>query len=284
MSEMNPENAAAPGPAASSPADQAIAHSPTGSLSQADRQTLQDAVRRLQNSRGIVIRGADLVAGLLGSAAAFGWRGLKLSPDITTKLRGIAEMALRRAFDVAVLGVESGGWTATPRQGRGVAGTSGALGGFLGMAGLLPDATLTTLLVMRSIATIACEEGEDMSDAASRQACLEVFAFGTPSLDQAEEGDAGYWSARMLMHGRPLMILFSEVAGRYGLRISEKFALQAVPLVGAAGGALVNTVFLDHYRNLARVHFTIRRLERRYGTADVRATAQQMAQDMRLAA
>jgi len=257
---------------------------PPGTLSAADRQELLEAVRRLQNSRGLVIRGADLLAGLLGSAASFGWRGLKLSPAVTGKLRGIAEVALRRAFDVAVLGVETGGWVATPRQGRIIAAASGAVGGFLGMAGFLPDATLTTLLVMRSIATIAREEGEDMGDAGARQACLEVFAFGSPSLDAAEEGDAGYWSARMLMHGRPLMMLFSEVAGRYGLRISEKLAVQAVPIVGAASGALVNTVFLDHYRNLARVHFTIRRLERRYGTGDVRATAQQMAQDMRLAA
>jgi hypothetical protein len=66
--------------------------------------------------------------------------------------------------------------------------------------------------------------------------------------------------------------------------MSEKFALQAVPLVGAAGGALVNTMFLSHYRNLARVHFTIRRLERRYGPSNIRAVAQELARSTRLAA
>jgi hypothetical protein len=253
-------------------------------LSVEDEAVLREAVRRLQNSRGLVIRGADLLAGLLGSAAALGWRRLHVAPAITGKLRGIAEVALRRAFDVAVLGVQSGGWVATPGQGRMIVAASGAMGGFLGMAGFLPDATLTTLLVMRAIAAIAREEGEDMADPEARQACLEVFAFGSPSLDSAEDSEAGYWTARMMMQGRPMMMIFSEVAARYGVRMSEKFSLQAVPLIGAAGGAVVNTVFLNHYRNLARVHFTIRRLERRYGSAEVRSTAAEMARGMRLSA
>ena len=48
---------------------------------------------------------------------------------------------------------------------------------------------------------------------------------------------------------------------------------QAAPVVGAAGGALVNTAFLAHFRTLARGHFTVRRLERRYGAEAVRAAA-----------
>lgn len=257
---------------------------PSSPLSADDAAVLRDAVKRLQDSRGLLIRGADLLAGWLGSAAALGWRRLNVSPTVGAKLRGIAEVALRRAFDVAVVGVESGGWTATAGQGRMIAAATGAVGGFIGMAGFLPDATLNTLLIMRSIATIAQEEGEDMSDPEARQACLEVFAFGSPALDGADESDTGYWTARMMMHGRPLMMIFSEVASRYGLRMSEKFALQAVPLVGAAGGALVNTMFLSHYRNLARVHFTIRRLERRYGPSNIRAVAQELARSTRLAA
>jgi len=38
--------------------------------------------------------------------------------------------------------------------------------------------------------------------------------------------------------------------------------------VGAAGGALVNTLFIDHFQNMARGHFIVRRLEKEYG-ADV---------------
>jgi len=46
--------------------------------------------------------------------------------------------------------------------------------------------------------------------------------------------------------------------------VSEKVAAQAVPLIGAAGGALINTIFIDHFQNMARGHFIIRRLERLY--------------------
>jgi hypothetical protein len=65
-------------------------------------------------------------------------------------------------------------------------------------------------------------------------------------------------------------MLLSEAASAYGLRLSQKLALQAVPLVGAAGGALVNGSFMAHYEDLARAHFTIRRIERIYGAAAVR--------------
>jgi len=42
-----------------------------------------------------------------------------------------------------------------------------------------------------------------------------------------------------------------------------------VPVVGAAGGLLVNSVFMDHFQNMARGHFIVRRLERVYGMAAV---------------
>jgi hypothetical protein len=55
------------------------------------------------------------------------------------------------------------------------------------------------------------------------------------------------------------------VASRFGITVSEKLAAQAVPIVGAVGGALINSLFLDHFQGMARGHFIIRRLERTYG-------------------
>ncbi|MBW2614674.1 MAG: EcsC family protein, partial [Deltaproteobacteria bacterium] len=46
-------------------------------------------------------------------------------------------------------------------------------------------------------------------------------------------------------------------------------AAQAVPIIGAAGGALINTIFIDHFQDMARGHFIVRRLERVYGTDEV---------------
>ena len=240
-------------------------------------------MRRLRGSRGVVVRAADLLASTLGPAASLGLRQLSVPPALVGKVQGLAEAALRRAFDLAILGVRPRGrWRARlgARMGRATVAASGAVGGFAGLSGFLPDVTLTTLLIMRRIAVIAVEEGENLSTEDARAACLEVFAFDAgepsslhgPASPKGGPGDAEirYWTARLVLQGRPLVLLLSEIAASYGLRISQKLALQAVPLIGAAGGAVVNSVFLDHYQTLARVHFTIRRLERTYGSGSVR--------------
>jgi hypothetical protein len=43
-----------------------------------------------------------------------------------------------------------------------------------------------------------------------------------------------------------------------------------VPVIGALGGAAVNYAFIDHFQEVARAHFVVRRLERRYGKSAVR--------------
>ncbi|HRZ21620.1 MAG TPA: EcsC family protein, partial [Bacteroidales bacterium] len=51
----------------------------------------------------------------------------------------------------------------------------------------------------------------------------------------------------------------------FGIQITEKAAAQAIPAIGAAGGALINTIFMDHFQDMAKGHFIVRRLERKYG-------------------
>jgi hypothetical protein len=63
-----------------------------------------------------------------------------------------------------------------------------------------------------------------------------------------------------------LVRLIAQIASRFGVVVTQKLAAQAVPLVGALGGA-----FIDHFQEVARAHFVIRRLERRYGKDAVRA-------------
>jgi hypothetical protein len=48
-------------------------------------------------------------------------------------------------------------------------------------------------------------------------------------------------------------------------------AAQAVRAIGAVGGALINLVFIDHFQDMARGHFTVRRLERKYDGVTVKA-------------
>jgi hypothetical protein len=52
--------------------------------------------------------------------------------------------------------------------------------------------------------------------------------------------------------------------------LSEKAAAQVVPVLSAGTGALLNTLFTDHYQAMARGHFIVMRLEDRHGEAMVR--------------
>ncbi|WP_161790546.1 EcsC family protein, partial [Inquilinus limosus] len=64
--------------------------------------------------------------------------------------------------------------------------------------------------------------------------------------------------------------LVSMVAARFSGPVLLKLSAQAAPVLGAAAGAAVNLAFLEHFRRLARAHFTVRRLERTHGPAAVR--------------
>ena len=65
--------------------------------------------------------------------------------------------------------------------------------------------------------------------------------------------------------------LLAQIGARFGVVVSQKVAAQAVPVIGAIGGAAVNAAFIDHFQTLARGHFNVRRLERTYGKGTVRA-------------
>ena len=53
---------------------------------------------------------------------------------------------------------------------------------------------------------------------------------------------------------------------------------QAVPAIGAAGGAAINLVFINHFQDMARGHFTVRRLERKYGAEVIQREYKEISQ------
>lgn len=164
------------------------------------------------------------------------------------------------------------------------AAASGAGGGALGLPALIIELPVATTIMLRSIADIARSEGEDLRRAESQLACLEVFALGGRT-SRDDVANSGYFAVRAALaravseavefiakrglakEGAPVMVrLISLIAARFGVSVSEKAAAQAVPAVGALGGALINLAFIDHFQDMARGHFTVRRLERIYGT------------------
>jgi len=154
---------------------------------------------------------------------------------------------------------------------------------------LIVELPVSTGIMLRSIADIARGEGEQLKSPEAKLACIEVFALGGRSSgDNASE--SGYFAVRtalakavseaaeflaergLVREGAPAIArLVSQLAERFGVTVSEKAAAQAVPAIGAAGGALINLLFIDHFQDMARGHFIVRRLERKYDRAAVRA-------------
>ena len=168
-------------------------------LTPESRRELEAALKRLQSGRGLIVRLADLLGGAVNRMGRYGLRRLGMSTGLANKFSGVAEAALARAYDVAILGL-SGPASGSPQITRAGVMVSGATSGFIGMGGFLPDATFTTLAIMREIARIARNEGEDLSSEDARRACLEVFAFKSAA-EEDDESELGYFSARLIFQG-----------------------------------------------------------------------------------
>lgn len=259
----------------------------------------EEAREQIQWAKGILEHHgiADRLTEMIGTPIT---ASLKMLPDIAedTVYRAI-DKSLRIALDVALktLGTDTA-HTDQPKllTHKLLAGLSGAAGGALGGATVAAELPVSTVLILRSVADIARSEGEDLSQVESRLACLEVFALDS-TRDGNGDGDVdteiGYFAVRAAMAKQiqeatqfvikngvadtaapPLVKLVSQIGKRFGLVVSEKFAAQAIPIIGAMGGALINSYFIDHYQDIARAHFTIRRLEREHGKAAIEAAYQ----------
>jgi EcsC protein family len=180
---------------------------------------------------------------------------------------------------------------------KALATASGAAGGAFGLATLPIELPVSTIIMLRSIAETARSEGEDPSDPESALSCVQVFALGGRA-GSTDASESGYFAARGLLaksvteaarfiaergvieEGAPVLVRFiTQVTSRFGVVLTQKFAAQALPVVGALGGASVNYMFIEHFQEIAQGHFTVRRLERVYGKDIVRAEYERLAQD-----
>jgi hypothetical protein len=199
------------------------------------------------------------------------------------------ESAIRMAFNTALRTLKPRGSTDQRAAHKAVATLSGTVGGAFGLAALPVELPFSIMVMLRSIAAIARRSGEDLSQPEAALACLQVFALGTGKENQLAL-ESSYFSVRSVLaksvseaarfvvkrgladEGAPVIVrLISQIATRFGVVVSQKVAAQAVPVIGAAGGAAVNYAFIDHFQSIAEGHFTVRRLERIYGPQIVRA-------------
>lgn len=261
-------------------------------ISPEDRERIRQAAEHLEHP--------SLAARLSGTLGTPVEVALQLLPRHWYKrLHRVAERAIGKAYDSAIgsLRPESD-WLAHDGFYKAVAVSTGAAGGAMGLIGLPLELPVTTTVMMRSIADIARSQGEDLASPETRAACLEVFALGgrTEADDAAE---TGYYGLRLALgipvttamhqlrnhgvsaHGSTALLnLISSVAPRFGVTVSQKTAAQLVPAVGAAGGAVINLLFMKHFQDMAHHHFTLRALERQYSAELVQEVYEAYAGDL----
>lgn len=251
-------------------------------LTAADYQALSEAMELLEHP-GLTARLSNYIGMPVEKALAM------LPESLVKPVTLITREALSKAMDAALLTLppESRFPSATMPH-KVLAGLSGALGGSFGIASLAVELPVSATLMLRAIASIARENGENLSDPQVKLACMEVFAMGGKSSSD-DNSDVGYYAVRaflsktveesakhvlkkgMAKESAPALVKFiNAVAQRFSVQVSQKFALQSLPAIGAVGGASVNVIFLRHFQNMAQAHFTVRRLERIYGPDRIR--------------
>ncbi|MGD0807742.1 MAG: EcsC family protein [Anaerolineales bacterium] len=243
----------------------------------ADLNDLKIAKSKLENP-SLTARISDLVGKPIET-------GFKLLPASWNKAVGdITRIALFKGLEFAVLTM---GKTETKgsrnRLHKLLIAGSGAAGGFVGLASLPVELPVSTTLILRSIADIARSEGHDINLLEVKLSCLEVLALGGRSAkDDASE--SGYWVVRGALAksvseaasyiaekglaeegAPPLVRLITAIASRFSVVVTEEIAATAVPLIGAVAGGSINLLFMHHFQEMARGHFIVKRLEKKYG-------------------
>jgi hypothetical protein len=223
--------------------------------------------------------------------------GYALPASASQAITAATSKALEMALEVALRSMHQAPRAGSQRLHKALAAASGAAGGAFGLAALPIELPLSTIIMLRSIAEIARSEGEDLSDPEAALSCVQVFALGGRP-GSADASESGYFAVRGMLaksvtqaarfvvergvveEGGPILVRFiTQVASRFGVVVTQKLAAQAIPLVGALGGAAVNYAFIEHFQEVARGHFTVRRLERAYGKEAVRKAYERFAQD-----
>lgn len=248
----------------------------------ADREALLRAKLILEHP-GFLARAAELIGHPIE-------RGIENLPrSVRQAIAKATQLTLRLGLTVAVASLD-------PAKARGSAllwhrvagGVTGAAGGFFGVFALPAELPISTLIILRAIADVARSEGENLSELEPRMACLQVLALSGGQPVSPRSAETGYYAARIGLAqsfkkavdhvGRqglgkqvapPVADWLTRIGARYSIRVSHKLVAKALPLVSAASGAAINTLFVQHFQDVARAHFTIRRLERVYGEGPI---------------
>src|ERR1017187_10346190 len=209
--------------------------------------------------------------------------GRALPAGASQAIAAATTKSLEAALKVALLTIRNEPQESSQLLHKALAVASGAAGGAFGIASLPLELPVSTIIILRSILNIARSGGENLTDPESTLSCIEVLGLGgraeTDSTTNSDYffirgilGKSVTEAARFIAErgiveeGSPILVrLITQITARFGFVVTQKVAAQAIPVIGAVGGAVVNYAFIDHFQAVARGHFTVLRLERKYG-------------------
>jgi hypothetical protein len=248
-----------------------------GNMDESDLVRLREAVQLLENPSWTA-RLTDLIG------IPIEWGMSKLPDRAVLIISKATTKAMNTALKAAVATMKQD-HSGRPKRWwhRGAVVVSGGIGGFFSLPGLSIELPITTVIMLRSIADIARSEGERISSVDAELACIEVFALGGRNKSD-DASETGYYAIRIALakaiseaaqfiaqkglieEGAPVIArLVAKVAARFETVVTEKIAGEAVPVLGAVGGATINLLFISHFQSMAKGHFIVRSLERKYG-------------------
>ena len=219
---------------------------------------IDDLAARHRAANGLLIRLVNLAGGQIENR-------MELLPDrVKDRIETAAQTALTMAYQIAARS-----HAAEPAQPSGIADRghlalatlTGAIGGFGGLPTALAELPVTTTVILRAIQSIAQVHGFDLTDAAVRAECIQVFASGSP-LGGDDGVNTSFLTAKITLTGATIQRLIAAAAPRFAAVLGQKLAAQAVPILGAVTGAGVNYAFAGYYQEMAHVRFGLLRLAR----------------------
>ncbi len=239
--------------------------------------------KRVLEAEGLAVRLSEVIGNPIESMIR------RLPPQARKMIDQATGKALWAGLKVASSTLTAGRRSESGRLYKIGALVTGGASGVFGASLLVFELPITTILMMRAVLDIARSLGHDIKSPEIQASAVEVFAFGSKRNPHDDGTEMSYYATRLALAqvvsdatrhlaakglasktAPALVRLIASVGSRFGVAVSEKAAAQLVPLVGAIGGAAVNTLFMSHFQDVARGHFTILRLEKTYGQEEVR--------------
>ncbi len=207
---------------------------------------------------------------VMGFLTRFGGRledQLKVLPaGFRERAEQVTSAALESAYQVARQGGKLPG---TGDRGTfAMAVGAGIAGGSAGLAGAAAELPFTITVLLHAIRREAVKQGYDPDDPWIMAEALRTFGSGSPVA--ADDGiNTAFFSARAALTGPAIHQMIATVAPKLAALLGQKFAAQAVPVMGAVSGAALNAAFLRYYREMAAIRFRLLRLSEEHGAGPV---------------